>query len=120
MGEHATGWDHYLPRLAEVAASLSCDLIVNVQGDEPLLHPSMIEEAIEPFPARWAALDLYDPDPEAVGKSYVAKYFPPETKAQADELVYVSKGSGTLETVFGDLPYGVLPISPTGTRSLSL
>ena len=25
--------------------------------------------------------------------------------AQADELVYVSKGSGTLETVFGDLPY---------------
>jgi homogentisate 1,2-dioxygenase len=26
--------------------------------------------------------------------------------AQADELVYVSKGKGTLETVFGDLPYG--------------
>ncbi len=26
--------------------------------------------------------------------------------AQGDELVYVSKGAGTLETVFGDLPYG--------------
>jgi homogentisate 1,2-dioxygenase len=26
--------------------------------------------------------------------------------AQADELVYVSKGSGVLETVFGELPYG--------------
>ena len=26
--------------------------------------------------------------------------------AQADELVYVSKGKGTLQTVFGDLPYG--------------
>jgi len=25
--------------------------------------------------------------------------------AQADELVYVAKGTGTLETVFGDLPY---------------
>src|SRR4029078_12838475 len=25
--------------------------------------------------------------------------------AQADELVYVAKGSGTLESVFGDLPY---------------
>src|SRR6476469_10481252 len=25
--------------------------------------------------------------------------------AQGDELVYVSKGSGTLESVFGDLPY---------------
>src|SRR4029079_10286797 len=26
--------------------------------------------------------------------------------AQADELVYVAKGRGVLETVFGDLPYG--------------
>src|SRR6476660_2535902 len=26
--------------------------------------------------------------------------------AQADELVYVAKGQGTLETVFGDLPFG--------------
>ena len=25
--------------------------------------------------------------------------------AQADELVYVAKGRGTLESVFGDLPY---------------
>ena len=34
--------------------------------------------------------------------------------AQADELVYVSKGTGTLETVFGDLPYprGRLPRHP--------
>jgi 3-deoxy-manno-octulosonate cytidylyltransferase (CMP-KDO synthetase) len=42
---HASGTD----RLAEVAAALSCDLVVNVQGDEPLLHPSMIDAAIEPF-----------------------------------------------------------------------
>ena len=27
-------------------------------------------DAIEPFPARWAALDIYDPDPDAKGKSY--------------------------------------------------
>ena len=26
--------------------------------------------------------------------------------AQADELVYVAKGAGTLESVFGDLPFG--------------
>ena len=34
--------------------------------------------------------------------------------AQADELVYVAKGTGTLETVFGDLPYrrGRLPRDP--------
>ena len=42
---HATGTD----RLAEVAADLTCDLVVNVQGDEPLLEPEMIDEAITPF-----------------------------------------------------------------------
>ncbi len=28
-------------------------------------------DAIEPFPGRWGDLDLYDPDPGAIGKSYV-------------------------------------------------
>ena len=42
---HATGTD----RIAEVAATLDCDLIVNVQGDEPLIEPAAIDEAIEPF-----------------------------------------------------------------------
>ncbi|MFG3510443.1 SDR family NAD(P)-dependent oxidoreductase [Streptomyces sp. NPDC047821] len=28
-------------------------------------------DAIGPFPARWDALDVYDPDPGAVGKSYI-------------------------------------------------
>ncbi|RMF84201.1 MAG: 3-deoxy-manno-octulosonate cytidylyltransferase [Nitrospinota bacterium] len=40
---HPSGTD----RLAEVAASLSDELIVNVQGDEPLIHPTMIDEAIQ-------------------------------------------------------------------------
>ena len=43
--DHATGTD----RIAEVARNLSCDLIVNVQGDEPLIHPEMIDEAITPL-----------------------------------------------------------------------
>ena len=42
---HPTGTD----RLAEVAAALDCDLIVNVQGDEPLIEPESIYAAIEPF-----------------------------------------------------------------------
>lgn len=42
---HATGTD----RIAEVAATLDCDLIVNLQGDEPLIDPAAIDEAIEPF-----------------------------------------------------------------------
>ena len=36
-------------RLAEVAASLDCDIVVNVQGDEPLIDPRAISEALAPF-----------------------------------------------------------------------
>ncbi len=42
---HETGTD----RLAEVAAGLDSDIIVNVQGDEPLIEPAMVDQAIEPF-----------------------------------------------------------------------
>jgi 3-deoxy-manno-octulosonate cytidylyltransferase (CMP-KDO synthetase) len=40
--EHASGTD----RIAEVARALDCDIIVNVQGDEPLIRPQMIDDAI--------------------------------------------------------------------------
>jgi 3-deoxy-manno-octulosonate cytidylyltransferase (CMP-KDO synthetase) len=42
---HQTGTD----RLAEVAATLDCDVVVNVQGDEPLLDPGAISELVGPF-----------------------------------------------------------------------
>ena len=42
---HETGTD----RLAEVAAGLDSDIIVNLQGDEPLIDPLMIDQAIHPF-----------------------------------------------------------------------
>ena len=42
---HRSGTD----RLAEVVAELSSDIIVNVQGDEPLIEPVMIDEAVEPL-----------------------------------------------------------------------
>lgn len=43
--DHASGTD----RLAEVATGMDVDLIVNLQGDEPLLRPDVIDAAIEPF-----------------------------------------------------------------------
>jgi 3-deoxy-manno-octulosonate cytidylyltransferase (CMP-KDO synthetase) len=42
---HQSGTD----RLAEIAPTLNCSLIVNVQGDEPLIEPAMIDEAVAPF-----------------------------------------------------------------------
>ena len=42
---HQSGTD----RIAEVIADLPCDLVVNVQGDEPLLEPEMIDQAVSAF-----------------------------------------------------------------------
>ena len=41
--DHATGTD----RIAEVAHNLRADIIVNVQGDEPLIDPQTIDRAVE-------------------------------------------------------------------------
>ncbi|BDV43497.1 3-deoxy-manno-octulosonate cytidylyltransferase [Geotalea uraniireducens] len=46
--DHETGTD----RLAEVASRIDAELIVNVQGDEPLIDPRMIDEAIAPLAER--------------------------------------------------------------------
>jgi len=45
--DHASGTD----RIAEVAQGLSCDIVVNVQGDEPALDPAAIEAAVAPLAA---------------------------------------------------------------------
>ena len=42
---HRTGLD----RIAEVSTDLDCDIVVNVQGDEPLFEPQMIAEVVEPL-----------------------------------------------------------------------
>jgi 3-deoxy-manno-octulosonate cytidylyltransferase (CMP-KDO synthetase) len=46
--EHPTGTD----RIAEVARDLDCDYVVNVQGDEALIDPRMIEQVITATTAR--------------------------------------------------------------------
>lgn len=41
-GEHISGTD----RIAELARAMEYDIIVNVQGDEPLIRPQMIDDTI--------------------------------------------------------------------------
>jgi 3-deoxy-manno-octulosonate cytidylyltransferase (CMP-KDO synthetase) len=43
--EHATGTD----RLAEAVSATSAEIVVNVQGDEPMLDPAGIDAAIAPM-----------------------------------------------------------------------
>jgi len=40
--DHPSGTD----RLAEVAAQIECDIVVNIQGDEPLIGVEMIDEMV--------------------------------------------------------------------------
>jgi 3-deoxy-manno-octulosonate cytidylyltransferase (CMP-KDO synthetase) len=42
---HRTGTD----RIAEVAAKLPCEIVLNLQGDEPLIEPQTIEAVITPL-----------------------------------------------------------------------
>ena len=51
--------------------SMSCRAPGGVNSPEDLWHILKNEiDAIGPFPARWDGRDLYDPDPEALGRSY--------------------------------------------------
>ena len=36
-------------RIAEAAEDIECDIVVDIQGDEPLLYPEIIDMVIEPF-----------------------------------------------------------------------
>jgi len=43
--EFPTGTD----RVAYVAKRVNCDVVANIQGDEPLLEPAMLDQMIRPF-----------------------------------------------------------------------
>jgi 3-deoxy-manno-octulosonate cytidylyltransferase (CMP-KDO synthetase) len=43
--DHVSGTD----RIAEAVSSLACKLVINVQGDEPLLEPESIDHAVAPL-----------------------------------------------------------------------
>jgi len=41
--EHTCGTD----RITEAVRDIECDIVVNIQGDEPLIHPEMVDNVIE-------------------------------------------------------------------------
>lgn len=71
--DHLSGTD----RVAEVAAAEDCDLIVNIQGDEPLIDPAAIDAAalslIEDAELDMGTLKKKIEDPEEIANPNVVK-----------------------------------------------
>jgi 3-deoxy-manno-octulosonate cytidylyltransferase (CMP-KDO synthetase) len=72
--DHVSGTD----RIAEVIARLPCAIVVNVQGDEPLIDPRVIDAAISP---------LHD-DP-AVAMSTISRPFKDRSEFESRHVVKV-------------------------------
>jgi 3-deoxy-D-manno-octulosonate cytidylyltransferase len=70
---HRTGTD----RIAEIASDLSCDILVNVQGDLPLIEPAMIAEVVEPLTSdptvTMTTLRQATSDPSDISSPHVVK-----------------------------------------------
>ncbi len=101
---HRTGTD----RVAEVAADLSCLIVVNVQGDEPLIEPAMIAAVVEPLRAdpsvRMATVRRRLTDPADATSPHVVKVV---TDARGDAL-YFSRAP---------IPYGAHAPDPHGAQA---
>ena len=86
---HRTGTD----RIAEVAAELRCDIIVNVQGDEPLIDPQTIPEVVGPLESdpslQMCTLRRLITDPDDYANPNVVKV----VSDQAGNALYFSRSS---------------------------
>src|SRR3954451_2125956 len=71
--DHLSGTD----RVAEVASAENCDIVVNIQGDEPLIDPDAIDAAILPMvhdpEIQMATLKKKIADPREIADANVVK-----------------------------------------------
>jgi 3-deoxy-manno-octulosonate cytidylyltransferase (CMP-KDO synthetase) len=95
---HCSGTD----RLAEVAASISADVVVNIQGDEPLVEPAEIDLLVEPFRRR----------PE-LGMATLATPLASEADAEDPAVVKVVVDQRGCALYFSRFP---IPYGRTGAR----
>ena len=98
---HRTGTD----RVAELAAELACDIVVNVQGDEPLIDPAMITAVVEPFrddlAVQMTTARRVLTEPDDLLNPHVVKVV---ADANGDALYFsrspIPNGAGTVGTAF--------------------
>jgi len=84
------------------------DMAYEADADETLRHRHFLTSRVRP-----GGSPTLDRTPLLFNQDIAMLYVEPDEQdphfyknAQADEIVYVSKGSGVLESVFGELPYG--------------
>ena len=116
--DHASGTD----RVAEVAARVPCDIVVNVQGDEPMIDPRVIDAVVEPLTrnssigivtpvAKLSSLaELFDPTVAKVVRDAegFALYFSrapiPYSRDHGGFVERTDRGD-LLNDIFSDLPF---------------
>ncbi len=85
--DHISGTD----RVAEIASSETAEIIVNIQGDEPLIDPAAIDAAILPLvhepEVRMATLKKRIGDPREIGDPNVVKVI----TDHAGDAIYFSR-----------------------------
>lgn len=80
--DHPTGTD----RVAEVSGSIEADIFVNIQGDEPMIHPDTIDAAVVPLlndsdiQVTNLCAQIHDPD-ELMDNNVIKVVLSPDFKA---------------------------------------
>jgi 3-deoxy-manno-octulosonate cytidylyltransferase (CMP-KDO synthetase) len=105
--DHLSGTD----RVAEVASADTAELIVNIQGDEPLIDPAAIDAAILPLlhddDIEMGTLKKRIEDPREIGDPNVVKV----VTDRAGNAIYFSRSI---------IPYGGTGFSASGGTGFSL
>ncbi len=127
--DHESGTD----RIAEAASSVAYDIIVNVQGDEPLIRPEMIDEVISLLDDEGASMgtlvkrignrsEVFDPNTVKVvcnGDGYAFYFSRAPIPFHRDIFGSEVRRFGSAETVFDDLgiPPGLVMYKHIGIYS---
>ena len=99
---------HTHPPTTVKSAKRIKDIVWEADDDPTLKHRHFLTSRVKP-----GGSPTLDRTPLLFNQDIAMLYVAPDRQdahfyrnAQADELVYVAKGSGVLESIFGDLPYG--------------
>ena len=108
--EHSSGTD----RIAEAAALSKADIIVNVQGDEPLIEPDMIDAAVAPLLAEPELRIATLKTPIEVDEEFMSPHVVKVVTDGSDFALYFSRSPIPNHLAFRDGASAVAPYKHIG------